>query len=375
MKILHIISHYKLGGAEICTFELKNHMPKNTEIAIQAVIGQFEGSYFDSGINGCNINCYDGASLPLKFGGLFQFIFRLRKTLDTYNPNIIHLNTEIPEFSFFVFKFIFRQYKNIKVVRTIHNTELWGRWQLFGMHIERALVCSPCIFVSNEVKSQYQLWLKRCNLNVAEGSVIYNPIAIYTSQARKRPASNENFKLLFAGRLEKQKGADLLPEIIERLENSLESSVSLDILGDGSELENINSYLRSQTLSKISVNVLPPKFNLPSTLSNYDLLLFPSRFEGYGRLAAEAVLADLPVAAFYLRVLKEIFGDHYSGFCMSDLYLANDFSQTVINSLKNIEALRDELDMIRDRLEVKLSPKSVTEQYQFFYQSLLNEKA
>jgi glycosyltransferase involved in cell wall biosynthesis len=63
----------------------------------------------------------------------------------------------------------------------------------------------------------------------------------------------------------------------------------LQIYGEGSQYELLEN-LKNNPSPGWHVQIAPPISNLVETLSEFDILLFPSRFEGYGRIAAEAVL-------------------------------------------------------------------------------------
>lgn len=58
-----------------------------------------------------------------------------------YKPAIVHTHTEVPDLSTYMFNFFgwLPNWRKIKIVRTIHNTELWTDWKGIGkmvVHIQ-----------------------------------------------------------------------------------------------------------------------------------------------------------------------------------------------------------------------------------------------
>lgn len=385
-RILYVISHYQLGGAEKYTFELTQLLCRDKELAVAAILGDDsslvgKSMTIDARRNG--ILVFNGVSLPWKFGGFLVAALRLRRIILEFRPDIIHLNTEIPEFTYALSSLLFNgALKNTPVVRTIHNTVLWTNWNRLGAWCERRLAQVPVVCVSGAVRESFQYWRSGCGLSEPRlVSTIYNPITVSRHRERifnPRP-ENKHFRLLFAGRLEYQKGSDLLPEVLRQIKVPADAKVSLSIYGEGSDREAL-SKLRDSPPPGWHVQLGPPEPNLVELLHDFDILLFPSRFEGYGRLAAEAVLAGIPVVAFRLPALFEIFPSDYpwlapfdgsdvSGFAgkVSDLLTVLGHTQ---NSLQ--DSVQDLLDSARNQLRSKLDPRIMVQDYAAFYEKLIN---
>ena len=182
LKILHVISHFELGGAEKCTFELSHLFNSRVDMGIAAVLGDDSS---DVGKNLTNtaredgVSIFNGVSLPWKFGGFLTTAFQLRRTIKRFQPDIIHLNTELPEFAYVLCILISPSLKHIPVVRTIHNTLLWSRWERLGAWCERKLGDTSVIYVSEAVRKCFLTWRQGCNLQpVTSDLTIYNPITV-----------------------------------------------------------------------------------------------------------------------------------------------------------------------------------------------------
>lgn len=112
-------------------------------------------------------------------------------------------------------------------------------------------------------------------------------------------------KVLFIGRLDRQKGFDLLIEAAR----SLESVLDLRIVG-------------ASVVSKAEGHAVPPNVlllgwlnrqQIETQLEAADLVVIPSRWEAFGLVALEAMRAAKPILAFRSGALPEIVVDGVTG--------------------------------------------------------------
>jgi glycosyltransferase involved in cell wall biosynthesis len=66
------------------------------------------------------------------------------------------------------------------------------------------------------------------------------------------------------------------------------------------------------------VELLPPRLDLAGRLRSFDAIVMPSRFEGLGLVAIEALCAGVPVLATNAPGLNEALPDWYPGRCAVD---------------------------------------------------------
>ena len=117
------------------------------------------------------------------------------------------------------------------------------------------------------------------------------------------------FRLLFAGTGSRRKGVDLLVPIMERLG----PGYTLTVVGT-------SQIGRSRLPTNIHISGrLRTKDDLAAAYRESDALLFPSRLEGFGLVAAEAMACGLPVIATRGSSLTEVVEDGSSGIlCTQD---------------------------------------------------------
>ncbi len=128
--------------------------------------------------------------------------------------------------------------------------------------------------------------------------------AIKTTSESDRP-----FKLLFVGNFSQRKGADLLAPIMQRLG----PDYLLEIAGGRQKNIHHNFPTNISFLGKLSESSLIEKYQ------SCDALLFPSRLEGFGLAALEAMACGKPVICANSSALPEVVEDGVSGIlCQTD---------------------------------------------------------
>lgn len=117
--------------------------------------------------------------------------------------------------------------------------------------------------------------------------------------------TSEKAKVLFIGRLDRQKGFDLLIEAARSLEDELD----VRIVG-------------ASVVSKLETVAVPANVSLLGWLDRQqiethleaaDLVVIPSRWEAFGLVALEAMRAAKPILAFHSGALPEIVVDGVTG--------------------------------------------------------------
>ncbi len=151
------------------------------------------------------------------------------------------------------------------------------------------------IFTDNENEKNK---LKKHNLkNIHLHPEIINK-AIFSAKPKNK------FDAIFIGRLVKQKG------IFDIIEAAKSLNISVGIIGDGEEKENLIKKIKSENLkTKIKILGFVSEKEKFSLLKGCKFLLFPSYEEGYGLAIAEAIVAKKPVLAYNLPHYKSTFNN------------------------------------------------------------------
>ena len=108
------------------------------------------------------------------------------------------------------------------------------------------------------------------------------------NDASFQTSSDDLLRIIFVGTLNHRKGIDIAINVVNKI-NFLNKKVILDIYGPSNKTYD---YAWS---SHVRYKGLVPFGDVESTISKYDFLILPSRFDGWGVVINEALLARVPV--------------------------------------------------------------------------------
>lgn len=190
--------------------------------------------------------------------------------------------------------------------------------------------------------------------------VIYNGVdteRFRPGQRQRQPG--EPFKLLFVGGWKALKGVDLLPQILRQLGEGF----VLHYTG-GPAAEKDKSHM---PLNMIDMVRLQDDAAVVAAMQSADALLFPSRSEGFGLVAAEAMACGLPVIAARSASLVEVVADGKTG-----ILCPPDDVAAFIAAVRSLAADRSQYATLAQAARVRaveqFSETTMIDAYQHLYQ-------
>jgi glycosyltransferase involved in cell wall biosynthesis len=139
--------------------------------------------------------------------------------------------------------------------------------------------------------------------------VIYN--GVDPSGFEPPAVHTPTYRIVVVGRLAWEKGVDRALEAFALLRPHVPRA-KLRIVGGGSEREALQD-LADRLGVLGAVEFTGPTRRVPELLRDADLLLLPSRWEGFGFVLVEAMLMELPTVSFDLPAAREIVVDGVTG--------------------------------------------------------------
>ena len=220
---------------------------------------------------------------------------RLFKVCKNINPDIIICTTyAVPLIDIFQkisthckAKFVIEAHTitdEIKKINDFSNPILRTYAKFWDWRIQKTI--SKCDALVTLTDNDAQSWKQ-----IKTPYIIPNSIT-YPNQITK----NQNKTVITAGRLEYQKGYDLLIETW-KLVNQKHPEWKLKIFGDGSMKEMLKEKIHSYQLEH-SISIIPPVNNIYDEYMNSAIYVSSSRFEGFGLSMAEAMSCEIPCVAF-----------------------------------------------------------------------------
>ncbi len=124
--------------------------------------------------------------------------------------------------------------------------------------------------------------------------------------------NDNDFVLLYSGRLSVEKGVLELPELYKRLKSEFEGC-KLVIAGAGPEEEKLRELLPEAVFIGWVDHLLLPDYYCAA-----DLLILPSRFDTFSCSVLEAISCGLPVIAYNVKGPKDIIQSYENGFLVNN---------------------------------------------------------
>lgn len=303
MRIFQVITHFDIGGAERVAINIvKSKSLDFTYHLFEVVKGD---SDFSSALkkefqeNGIQYHCspFKNRKIAICLFWIWFIKYYLR-----YKPEVIHTHTEIPDLALWIFRKIawICFWIKPKYVRTIHNTLLWNEWGKTGNIVEQYYIKHHSnIAISTSTRDCY---IKQ--YGGAPPPIIYNgleEVEQIVFPNIKRGATN----IIFAGRLEYQKGINELIAVVTALKD--DNRFHFTIVGSGS----MERKIRESITGFNNVSLYEKVFGLSHYLASFDYLFMPSNYEGLALMPIEASLAHTPTIINRCPGLKDTLPDNW----------------------------------------------------------------
>ena len=369
LRVLHVITHLDMGGAEMVTLDLIDRLRDRVDFTLFAVVGSgvpsAVGQDMAARLERWGVPHATGTSRGFKSGGVVLAARALARWIARVRPEVIHVHTEIPELTLAVATLLSRRVRRTPLLRTVHNCELWIDWGTIGRWVTARLAYGTAVAVSrNAARADAAIRIRRAGA----AEVIYNGVAGPERIEPRDVSGGSTTTVLFAGRLHHQKGADLLPAILAdaRARTPL-ADVAVRIAGTGVLRDRVAAATTGDGAGW-DVRLVDPIPNLAERLGDYDAVLLPSRFEGFGLLAAEALLAGVPAITTDAPGLDEVVPAHYPfRAAVDDVPALAGLLAQVIN---DPAAARRRVAPFREVIASRFSPDAMASAYLTRYRAL-----
>ena len=231
---------------------------------------------------------------------------QVNNELRVFRPHVIHIHSSFAGFA--VRPLSWFRWGRPKIVYCPHGwafsrdtswfiTQLVKRVELAWSRLCDAIICIS----KHEYDSGLQIGIAAERMNVILNGISPN----FKSSPEDVVWPDDRLRVLFVGRFDRQKGIDIFIEALSQVEDlAYAYIVGAHVIG--------NEPLRNVPMN-VSFVGWQSREKLPSYYQSADVLVVPSRWEGFGLSAIEAMRVGLPVIASAVGGLNEVVEDGKTG--------------------------------------------------------------
>ena len=180
----------------------------------------------------------------------------------------------------------------------------------------------------------------------------------------------KNKKIISVGRLDYQKGFDLLIDVFEKV-TRVHPEWKLEIYGEGEEKEKLNEKIKNKNLDgNIKLNGVT--IEIGKKYIEASIYVMSSRYEGFGMVLLEAQAYGLPIVSFNCPCgPKDIITANKNGF-LCNFGNIDDMAEKIIYLIDNIEIRKNFGKKAREN-SLEYSEEKIMEKWENLLQVLIKE--
>ncbi|MEE6133336.1 glycosyltransferase [Priestia sp. GS2] len=307
IKIMHVGEYIK-GGVYTYLYDVLEQQTKFKNTIVYLVASEYK-SEKNYPLEKDNTFFYKYRRTPLYFIYATIYIFILIKKI---KPDIIHVHSTFAGL-FVRVMYLLRRDKKVKIIYCSHGWSFFMETSKLSKYIyikiEKLLSKVTTKIVNISMFEQTE----SIKLGIPEekSTLIYNGTKKNNVKKKNIPnfplVNKSKINILFVGRFDRQKGIDILVNIIKKI-NTKEVHFYLigdSILDEGVNLDSINNVTK---LGWIQREEIDNYYNM------VDAVIVPSRWEGFGLVAIEAMKNKKAVIASNRGALPELIKDGVNGY-------------------------------------------------------------
>lgn len=308
MKVMHILNTGLFSGAENVVLSIIRSMPQEIESIYVSLNGPIKTILEENDVTYCLVDKMTPQAI--------------HNTIKTYKPDIIHAH----DYTTGVVAALAGT--KIPIINHLHNNSPWIKQMSFRsvLYYLATLRFKKILTVSEAIQEEYifgKLLKPAC-------LVVGNPVEL--SGIQKKAAQklwHKQYDIGYMGRMSEAKNPFMFVDIVHAVAQSV-PGIKAVMIGTGELREAVQSYIETRGLTE-SIELLGFQENPYHILKNCKLMCMPSKWEGFGLAAAEALALGLPVVAGDVGGLKDIVND----FCGKRCDSLSEYTEEILKLLSD----------------------------------------
>ena len=297
-------------------------------------------------------------------------ILRLRNIIKNFNSDdIVHIFT-IKSLYLFIFSTLFFK-KDFKVIVSIT-----GLGYLFADTILAKIlrnITKPLVRVRINSSIDYLIFQNKDNFkkfvdysNYKNNSQIISGSGLNTVEFNTKDTFNKNIKVIFVGRLMREKGIYEYLDIANRFKDNENLTFFIAGKPDFGNKSSISEIEFHKLQNDKNISYLG-EIDVQKELANYDLLLQPSYHEGFSRILIESIYSGVYCLANNIYGMREIIEKSNFGVLIND----NDVKKFEIEINKFMDYKNNiSFDSARSIIKSNYSLEAISKQFKELYYEL-----
>lgn len=315
MKVLICIPCLLTGGTEIQTLNLIQALIEENHQVATVCYFEHSTNMVDKYIEaGSEITCLSPEGTRINGKAGVAFLYKgLQQAIKQYQPDITHVQYMAPGA---IPILLLRLLGIKKIIATAHTAaDIYPnlKWVHFiQQHCVRAFTCIT-LRAEESFFGTAQLYTPEAILRKRNHFTISNALPTYINiRQEKKDFSHSTIVIGVVSRLEKIKGMDLIVPAFDGIRKQ-HPNVKLLIVGDGALRAEMEQQAEELGIDDISWQGRQPQEKLAALYDQIDILLMPSRSEGFGLTAIEGMARGCVVIASDTGGLPEVVKDGKTG--------------------------------------------------------------
>ncbi len=324
MKILHFVEAWHGGIASYVAALIKEQSLQGHRVILLADPERFQA---DPRQLSCQVEEYKSSRNIIRLPSIRK---SLAGVINKYNPDVVHVHSTYPGF--------FSRFPRSLHRRIIYTPHGWSflkkdisvlvrySYGIVENVLSKHAAAIMCMSFE-EIREARRIGIPRSRLSMIHTGIERELIPLIKSDDGDQ---FDGLQVGFFGRFCYQKGADLLPELADRLQ----PGVIINAFGSGPMEQQLLDLAPT-----IKLHGWIPHHELMEEMAKMDAIIIPSRWEGFSVTALEALRAGIPIIVSGETSLTEVVTHGYNGLIMREYsaeHLADLLNNLTLSSCREM---------------------------------------